>query len=92
MNAEKLIGTGDLVSIGHKPKLYVVLNVNGDGKCSLISLEMSERHDREKMVKSEEDLKYLILHSRSEIDENSCLAAIQESILADVDMTPYIEA
>ena len=91
MNAEKLIGTGDLVSIGNLPKLYVVLNVN-EGKCSLIGIEMTEKHDREKMVKSEEDLKYLILHSRSEIDENSCLAAIQESVLADVDMTPYIEA
>ncbi len=89
MNAEKLIGTGDLVSIGHQPKLYVVLKVEAD-KCTLIGLEMTEQHDREKMVKYEEDLKYLILHSRCEIDENSCLAAIQESILADVDMTPYI--
>lgn len=91
MNTEKLIGTGDLVSIGHQPKLYVVLNVK-DGKCSLIGLEMSERHDREKMVGCEEELKFLTVHSRSEIEENSCLAAIQESVLADVDMTPYIEA
>lgn len=91
MNAEKLIGAGDLVSIGHQPKLYVVYNVDESSKCSLIGIEMNDTGDNERMLKYEEEIKYLVLHNPNEIADCSCLAAIQENVLGGVDMTSYLE-
>ena len=81
---------GSLVTIGNTRVMFVIGQLS-ETKALLFGLTMNTQHDHFKIVRYEEELKYLVLHDESEITPIGALKDLQDCILENRDVSSVAE-
>lgn len=81
---------GSLVTIGNTRVMFVIGQLS-ETRALLFGLTMNSQHDHFKIVRYEEELRYLVLHDESEITPIGALKDLQECIVEGRDVSSVAE-
>ena len=81
---------GDLVTVGNTRMMFVI-GMIGEGSALLYGLNMNAAHDHFKIVRYEEEPKFLLLHDESEITPIGALKDLRDCILEGRDVSSVAE-